>query len=179
MNRTIRRVLILLAVLPGFSVTSNCQQAELSSEQKADQAYLEGQIMAPCCWAPLSDHDSPVAKALKAEVVRRVRGGQDRDAILTAFVEQQGGIKEMVASYDVQGAQILARPPASGFGSMAYIMPVVAVLFGLGLVGFVFKRLMGEESGAVIEAPSDPSDQTATESSQRRRIEKELADYDF
>ena len=113
------------------------------------------------------------------EVVRRVRGGQDRDAILTAFVEQQGGIKEMVASYDVQGAQILARPPASGFGSMAYIMPVVAVLFGLGLVGFVFKRLMGEESGAVIEAPSDPSDQTATESSQRRRIEKELADYDF
>lgn len=75
---------------------------------------LERRLLAPCCdRQTLEDHDSPVARQLRAEIEQRIARGEDPDR-----VEQ-----DLVARY---GPEIRAAPPARW-------AVVLFVIFGAGV----------------------------------------------
>lgn len=180
-------LLLTIAVTAPLQPTAQSAAQELSEEQEADRLFLEGLIMSPCCWAPLIDHDSGISKKFKLEIRHQLHAGRTRDEIVAAFVNQEPSVKAILDEFPnmhVEGAQILAKPPATGFNLIAYIMPVVAVLLGFYIVSRLFKRLMAAKRGAQSSPArtSSPKEAPRTEgetSRHRAQIEKELDNYDF
>ena len=69
----------------------------------------------------------PSAPSLRAKIREGLAAGQSEPQVLEA----------MVAEF---GPAILAAPPAEGFNLTAWVMPFVALLFGLAVVYFVARR---------------------------------------
>jgi cytochrome c-type biogenesis protein CcmH len=93
-----------------------------------------------------------------------------------AEIEQlvaKGQTEEQVyAIYEKKfGARIHAVPKAEGFNLLAWILPFVGLLFGLGVVVLAVKRLQRE-------APSQSTPATAPEISEKYRklLERELTE---
>ncbi len=59
--------------------------------------------------------------AMLKEMDQRVASGDNDDLILQSFVQEYG-------------AAVLAEPPAHGFNSIAWAIPIIASILGLGLV---------------------------------------------
>jgi cytochrome c-type biogenesis protein CcmH len=64
--------------------------------------------------------------AMLKELDQRVASGDNDDDILQSFVQEYG-------------AAVLAEPPTHGFNAVAWAIPVIASIFGLGLVIFVIR----------------------------------------
>lgn len=82
-----------------------------------------GQILSECnhvgCWSS--------AEMLK-KVDAQVAAGSSDEAILDAFVAEYG-------------QKVLAEPPRTGFGRVAWVMPWVFTFGGLGIVWLVLQRM--------------------------------------
>jgi len=63
---------------------------------------------------------------MRAELVAAVDRGDNDDLTLQSFVQKYG-------------PTVLAAPTKTGFDRVAWITPYVALLFGLGLVGFIVR----------------------------------------
>jgi cytochrome c-type biogenesis protein CcmH len=56
-----------------------------------EEAILEGRLRAPCCDLQTLDvHESPIAVELRAEIHRRLAGGESAEAIENDLVERYG-----------------------------------------------------------------------------------------
>ncbi len=167
--------------------TAQPATAELSEEQEAERVDLESLIMSPCCWAPLIDHDSGISKKFKHEIRHQILAGRTQDEIIAAFVNQEPSVKAILDEFPnmhVEGAQILAKPPATGFNRIAYIMPVVAVFLGFYVVSRLFRRLQAAKRRAQPSPAQASSSKEAPQaqgeaSRHRAQIEQELDNYDF
>jgi cytochrome c-type biogenesis protein CcmH len=128
------------------------------------QAQLEGEVMCPVCGTTLDQSDSPAAQQIKAVIAQRIAAG-DSDCKIE---------DRLVAEY---GDSILAAPRKSGFGLLAWWLPVAgivvaAVAIGLGAWRWSRSR---EEQPAVDpslngRAPLDPA--------LEQRVDEELARFD-
>lgn len=156
-----------------------CQErVDLGPDREKDREFIESMIMAPCCWQPVGVHDSGVSSQIKEEIQRRLLAGESRETIIQAFIHQDGPIRQILADYGVRGQEILAKPMASGFNRMAYIMPVFGVLLGMTLVFFLLHKLYKRQTSALPQA----SPQTAYMPSNdplRQKIEEELTRIDY
>jgi cytochrome c-type biogenesis protein CcmH len=65
--------------------------------------------------------------AMLKEMDQRVASGDSDDLVLQSFVQEYG-------------EAVLAEPPAHGFNSLAWAIPVLASLLGLGLVILVIRN---------------------------------------
>ncbi len=75
----------------------------------------------------------------------------------------------MVAQY---GPSVLAKPPAKGFNLAVYLLPPVAVLIGVAIVGFAlarWRRSKRSEEPAAALTPLGAGD--------ARRLEEDLARF--
>lgn len=140
-----RLAAILLAVL---AVTAGAAAAQTPAPSQAQEVTpaelaLQKRLMAPCCWAgTLDNHDSPVANEMKAAIRTRLARGDAPDAILAGFVAQYG-------------ARVLAEPPARGLDALVYILPVLALLLGAGIV-VAFLRRQTRAAPAAAAGPGEP-----------------------
>jgi cytochrome c-type biogenesis protein CcmH len=66
------------------------------------------------------------AKMIK-ELDQRVSAGDTDDLLMQSFVQEYG-------------EQVLAEPPARGFNTVAWVIPIVAFAMGLGLVMMVIRE---------------------------------------
>lgn len=111
-------------------------------------SYFESilpQFMCVACHEPLEMVQSEEANSEKAFLLSLVNKG------LTL-----GEIKsEMVANY---GENVLAKPPASGFNLIVYVLPPVVVLGGLLLLAYTLPkwRRRSREAAATALPSSDP-----------------------
>ena len=109
---------------------------------------LESQVMCPVCHQPLDQSQSAAA---------------DRIRHIIAEKHAQGWSEQRVKSYLVAqyGEEILAAPPAHGFGLLAWLMPA-AVLLGGGAVAVVlamrWSRGRGGPPGGIPTPPDDRLD---------------------
>lgn len=98
------------------SLVAAAQTAPATGNTAARARALEAKLMAPCCFTQTIDqHESDIARQMRAEVRAWLAEGLSDQQILDRYVERYG-------------ARILAVPPAQGFNRLLYWMPYLVTL---------------------------------------------------
>lgn len=104
-------------------------------------------LKCPTCRSQsVAGSDSAAARAIKADIARRVADGQEADEIRDAIAATYGDDVQLV-------------PGRTGWAGLVWILPVVALVAGLAAVGAVLARWRrsprsraSEEDRALVEA---------------------------
>ena len=139
--------------------------AALASEQHPTLNELEGQLMCPTCGTPLSMSDAPAANRIRAFVVERIRAGDTRSEIMDKLVAQFG-------------PEIRAAPPASGFGLLAWLLPLVVLVGGGAVIGVYAWRWSRSREPARPPGAPDQNGRAPLDPDLERRLEDELARFE-
>jgi cytochrome c-type biogenesis protein CcmH len=131
--------------------------ASLAAAGRPSAADLESQLVCPICKTTLDQSDAPVANRMKAYIRRRIAAGDSEQQIKDALVVQFG-------------PGVLAKPPAGGFGVLAWLLPLA--LLGAGaVVVAALVRTWSRRQPAV--SPAEPLDPAL-----ERRVDEELERFD-
>lgn len=129
---------------------------------EAEVNAIAHELITPCCWSQTADvHRSEAAQEIKDYIRSALQKGHSKDQIIAAFVE-------------AYGERILAKPTASGFNILVYILPAVAFLIG----AFIVWRYLRRVQPLKINAPVKPAKSAAATERYEARFERELADFD-
>ena len=120
-------------------------------------AELEAELVCPVCETTLDQSDAPVAQRMKAFIRERIAAGDTEQEIKDALVTEFG-------------SGVLATPPKSGFGLLAWLLPLGALAAGVIAVGFFIRRWSRRRE------PPDPP--TPLGPDLERRIDEELARFE-
>jgi cytochrome c-type biogenesis protein CcmH len=91
------------------------------------QAIAEDLRCPVCQGLSVADSHAPTAKAIHDDIRRQVDAGESDAAIKARFVN----------SY---GEWVLLRPETSGAGAVVWILPLIALLLGVGGLALAFRR---------------------------------------
>lgn len=141
-------VALLLASIAAGSATA------ASPPNAAD---LESELVCPVCETTLDQSNAPVAERMKAYIRTRIAQGASGQQIKD----------ELVAQF---GPSVLARPPEGGFGLLAWLLPLTALVVGGAGVALLVRSW---SSRRAVESPGPPLDPAL-----ERRIDDELARFD-
>ncbi|HEX6460824.1 MAG TPA: cytochrome c-type biogenesis protein CcmH [Thermoleophilaceae bacterium] len=150
MRRVALALLVILAALPAASASAACPKASLPD--------IESQVMCLVCGVPLSLADSPQASRERDFINGLIDRCESPQQIKTALVAQYG-------------PRVLALPKDSGFNAAAYIVPVLALLFGAALA---FVAVRWWSSHGRDREPAAP----ALGRADARRLEAEMARWE-
>lgn len=147
-------IFVALIALLSWPVLAD-DPAAVALEKEARQ--IDNLLIAPCCWRqPVSDHFSPAADEIRAEVRQMLSLGMTREQILNKYIDEYG-------------ERILSKPPAQGFGTLAYFLPFLFLAAGAAVALVVIRSLRPRT------APSIPEVSTPkAESKYSSRLEREL-----
>jgi cytochrome c-type biogenesis protein CcmH len=144
--------LATLLVLGGLAVASTGVAA--NPPRAAD---LEAEIVCPVCETTLDQSNAPIAERMKAFIRARIAAGDSEEQIKDALVAQFG-------------TGVLAEPPGGGFGLLAWLLPLAALLAGAVVVGILVRSWSRRRGPPPSEAPLDPD--------LERRVDEELARFE-
>jgi cytochrome c-type biogenesis protein CcmH len=152
------RILLLVVAALAFAPSA------LACNAHPTQAQLEGEVMCPVCGTTLDQSDSPAAQQIKRVIRDRIAAG-DSDCRIK---------DRLVSSY---GESILAAPRRSGFGLLAWWVPLGGILVAAAAVGYAAWRWSRRREP---EAAFDPSlnGHGAIDPALERRLDEELARFD-
>jgi cytochrome c-type biogenesis protein CcmH len=91
--------------------------AGAASAAPPNAADLEAELVCPVCETTLDQSNAPVAERMKTIIRERIAAGDSEQEIKDALVAQFG-------------RGVLAEPPAGGFGLLAWLLPLVALVGG-------------------------------------------------
>lgn len=120
-------------------------------------ADLEAELVCPVCETTLDQSTAPVAQRMKAFIRVRIAAGDSEREIKDALVDEFG-------------PGVLATPPKSGFGLLAWLLPLVALLAGAIAVGVLIRSWSRRRAPPDDEPPLDPQ--------LDRLVDEELARFD-
>jgi cytochrome c-type biogenesis protein CcmH len=144
-RRVVPGVALVAVVVAALVIGAGRSHPSRSPSARAHAIATE--LRCPVCQGlSVADSPSPTAKAIYDDVRRRVDAGES-DATIRAFY---------VGRY---GQWILLRPETSGVGALVWILPVTALLLGVGGLALAFRRwhrqptlAATEEDRALVEA---------------------------
>ncbi len=123
-----RKKLIPWVAFLGFVCLVFPAEVPAVADVESSAQAIEGKLMAPCCMAnPVSEHFSPAADRMRVEIRTMLTQGKSEGEILDFFVDRHG-------------LQILAMPPARGFNLLAYLIPFLVLVAGVGLLIVAMRR---------------------------------------
>jgi cytochrome c-type biogenesis protein CcmH len=128
-----------------------------ASERHPTQAELEGEVMCPVCGTTLDQSNSPAAQQIKRVIANRIAAGDTRSQIKD----------RLVAEY---GDAILAAPPRTGFGLLAWWLPIAGIVAAAAVVGVGAWRWSRRREPAPAPVPLDPA--------LERRLDDELRRFE-
>jgi cytochrome c-type biogenesis protein CcmH len=120
-------------------------------------ADLEAELVCPTCDTTLDQSNAPVAQRMKVFIRERIAAGDSEQQIKDALVAEFG-------------TGVLATPPKSGFGLLAWLLPLGAVLAGAIAVGVLILTWSRRRAPPVSESPLGPE--------LERRLDDELARFE-
>jgi cytochrome c-type biogenesis protein CcmH len=132
--------------------------AAAACDPHPSQAKLEGEIMCPVCGTTLDQSDSPAAQQIKRVIAHDIAAGKSECRIRD----------ELVANY---GDSILAAPRRSGFGLLAWWVPLGGILVAAAVVALAAWRWSRGRDG-------DTAPVAALDPALERRLDDELRRYD-
>ncbi len=98
------------------------------------------------------------SEKMRAELAAMINSGDDDSTILKKFVDKYGPV-------------VLAAPTQSGFDRVAWIMPYLALVLGIGACAYVVQRWNRRRAPAVAAGPAQID--TAALSEYRKRVNQE------
>jgi hypothetical protein len=138
-NRPLLLALALLCVSPAWAQSQRAK--EVGSHVKC---LCKGcDMSAGLCAHPGGAFSGPcdTAKSELREIDDQLKQGKSEQEIIESFVREYGTIAYM-------------EPPKHGFGLVAWVMPVVYILLGLGLVIFVVRKWTSHHPAPVSGTPA-------------------------
>ena len=97
-----------------------------SSAAPPKAADLESELVCPVCQTTLDQSNAPIAQRMKAFIRARIAAGDSEEEIKDALVAQFG-------------TEVLAEPPGGGFGLLAWLLPIGALVVGALVVAFLIR----------------------------------------
>jgi cytochrome c-type biogenesis protein CcmH len=137
-----------------------CCLVAASSASTADPpsaADLEAELVCPTCKTTLDQSNAPVAQRMKRFIRERIAAGDTEQEIKDALVAQFG-------------ENVLATPSKSGFGLLAWLLPLGVLVVGAVGVALLVRGWSGRGGPPTGDAPLDPA--------LERRLDDELARFD-
>lgn len=125
--------------------------------QPPNAADLEAEIVCPVCRTTLDQSNAPVAERMKLFIRERIAAGDTEKEIKDALVAEFG-------------SGVLATPPKSGFGLLAWLLPLGALVAGVITVGLLVRAWSRKRAPPDSGAPLDPEIE--------RRVDEELARFE-
>jgi cytochrome c-type biogenesis protein CcmH len=120
-------------------------------------ADLEAELVCPVCETTLDQSSAPIAQRMKAFIRVRIAAGDSEQEIKDALVDEFG-------------PAVLATPPRSGFGLLAWLLPLGALVVGAIAVGLLIRSWSRRRPPADDAQPLDPQ--------LERLVDEELARFD-
>jgi len=120
-------------------------------------ADLEAELVCPTCDTTLDQSNSPVAQRMKAYIRERIAAGDSEQEIKDALVAEFG-------------PGVLATPEKSGFGLLAWLLPLTALGAGAVAIGLLLWGWSRRRGPPDAEPPLDPG--------LERRLDEELARFE-
>ncbi|HEY4621533.1 MAG TPA: cytochrome c-type biogenesis protein [Gaiellaceae bacterium] len=121
-------------------------------------ADLEAELVCPVCETTLDQSNAPVAQRMKLFIRERIAAGDSEQQIKDALVAEFG-------------PGVLATPARSGFGLLAWIIPLAALAVGAAAVALLI-RGWSRRRAATESAPEELDPEL------ERRLDEELARFD-
>jgi len=119
-------------------------------------ADLEAELVCPVCETTLDQSNAPVAQKMKSFIRVRIAAGDTEKEIKDALVDEFG-------------PGVLATPPKSGFGLLAWLLPLIALVAGAITVGLLIRSWSRRRA---------PPDAKPLDPQLERRVDEELARFD-
>ena len=131
----------LFLLVLAFSAVGCIREEDITLEQRAHQ--LSGELMCPVCDGQTIDgSNAQIAQDMRLKVRERLDVGDTNAEIRDYFVVRYG-------------EEILAAPKGGGFNLLAWIVPVVIVLGGVGIALTMINNMRkSTERSAVPTAPA-------------------------
>jgi cytochrome c-type biogenesis protein CcmH len=121
-------------------------------------ADLEAELVCPVCETTLDQSNAPVAERMKLFIRERIAAGDTEKQIKDALVVEFG-------------PEVLAAPPKSGFGLLAWLLPLGALAAGAVVVALLV--LAWSRRRPSPDEPDPPLDPEL-----ERRVDEELARFE-
>ena len=150
---SVRHWVVLLAALAAVCAVAPAARAQ----DPPNAADLEAELVCPVCETTLDQSDAPVALRMKAFIRERITAGDSEDQIKDALVAEFG-------------PGVLATPSKSGFGLLAWLVPLGALVAGAVAVGLLIRAWSRRRSPPGPHEPLDPE--------LERRVDEELARFE-
>jgi cytochrome c-type biogenesis protein CcmH len=107
---------------------------------------IQTELMCPTCKGERLDiSTAPAANRVRAYLVKAHAEGLSESQVKSSLVAQFG-------------PQVLAAPPRSGFGLVAWLAPIAAVLAGAVLAVWLARRWLRTRSSGGEDGPADEAD---------------------
>lgn len=157
--RSASGLLIFLCLFLSGVVLSSAVAAE---EEKEEWGYqLSHELMSPFCpGRTLAACSSPQAADMRVWIVEQEEAGRSEEEVKAELYQSYGEIMR-------------SSPLASGGGQWAYIIPVVLILLGAGVVVFFLKR-QGTSDGISVIGPVAEGPPVEEDPELARIIDQEL-----
>jgi cytochrome c-type biogenesis protein CcmH len=119
---------VLLGVLVAGALAVLVFNSSPSNSPSARAERLQRELACPeCSGESVADSNSVSARAIRADIPKRIVAGQSDAEIRAAYVQQYG-------------TRILLTPGNSGLDVVAWMVPVLAVLLGACGIGYALWR---------------------------------------
>ena len=126
---------LLLAGLIAFQQVSAPALTRADSILDARTKHVAAELRCPVCQGlSLADSPSQLAQEMRNVVKDQLRAGKSDEEVKAYFVSKYG-------------EWILLEPPARGFNLAVYVLPVVLLLGGAGVVGYLARKWSRDGGG--------------------------------
>lgn len=162
-RRQRRRALTILCLLATLALAwTPAARADALDDQV--RAIAKGMRCPVCAGETVADSNAAVSVQMRGVIRQKLEEGETADQIKAYFVARYG-------------PEILLTPQTSGFTLGVWIMPIVALLVGLGIV-FAILRSWSRRIGEDAPLPTAPETSTPSLSAgDDARLEEELARF--
>ncbi len=146
--------------LAAVSVAAACALAAAVTAlagEPPSAADLEAELVCPVCETTLDQSNAPVAERMKHFIRERIAAGDTEQEIKDALVAEFG-------------PGVLATPRKSGFGLLAWLLPLGALVAGAIAIGLLVRVWSRRRAPPAPESPLDPE--------LERRVDEELARFE-
>jgi cytochrome c-type biogenesis protein CcmH/NrfF len=162
-------LVLTTTVVHGQSAKTSLEDPELARRFNVVSDRLVCQCSCQMILRVCNHQNCPSAIPLRRQIEKRLLEGITDDEIVAELVEEHG-------------LKVLSSPPPEGLNLAAWVMPGVAVLFGMLTVGYLVSHWTTRRRYQLAEAPDSPGTAAVTrgggDPSLRDRIEKELTEME-